>query len=671
MTSPEQPPQLEIEPPSLFDRLVFIYRHTPWWTIILGVGLLVALLYMFGDDERRQTMSFLADHPKLTTENKFDVTYVVDTEVLVLQQTVRLVDLENNRTEIALADVIVREPESILVCGDNAAEDCTDRRGTLITYRSYDVPTGAEPDGFVELTGLVVDSSETTLTLQLPDASIVQVAMDRVAEQTVGELACDRALNPECEPLVGDIATVARPYVIREAIEARQDTTVRFLNDGYEFVTRTTFLKDVYEGELSCTDYAFEPCNDRAIYGTLPENIVGVETGRDGDDVLVRTVDQVVVTIDANRVLERRETLVECDTDANPRCANFEGVEFDVSGEVINGRLTQETDVHYFIQREGGSEAFRFVRNDIVQETRTPEDCVDTDQDPICSIRIVMEGETIAGMILAENTDIIEIETVPEVVLRIPEESITETKLRVPADCALNNIRGCNEGIWLTIIVTISAYSLALVIGLIFGLFRVSGVTLLVNISTAYVEFVRGIPLAVLLVIFAFVIGPQLRDAGGIVGDVATEVYTVLDAFERAVFGTESLVAEAVIGLAVGYGAFLAEIFRAGIQSIHRGQIEASRSLGMSYLESMRHVILPQAIRIILPPLGNDFIAMLKDTSLIAFLALPDLFQRGRADASSSFQIIDVYIGVAVYYVVMTLILSLFVRFVERTTRLP
>ncbi|CAG1772131.1 partial Glutamine transport system permease protein GlnP, partial [uncultured bacterium] len=98
---------------------------------------------------------------------------------------------------------------------------------------------------------------------------------------------------------------------------------------------------------------------------------------------------------------------------------------------------------------------------------------------------------------------------------------------------------------------------------------------------------------------------------------------------------------------------------------------EAARSLGMSYFQSMRHVILPQAIRTVLPPLGNDFIAMLKDSSLIAILALPELLQQGRLYSTRTFQAIPAYNAVAIFYIVMTLSLSLMVRAVERRSRLP
>jgi polar amino acid transport system permease protein len=126
-----------------------------------------------------------------------------------------------------------------------------------------------------------------------------------------------------------------------------------------------------------------------------------------------------------------------------------------------------------------------------------------------------------------------------------------------------------------------------------------------------------------------------------------------------------------VLGLAFGYAAFLAEVFRAGIESIGRGQMEAARSLGMSYPQAMRTVILPQAIRVVLPPLGNDFIAMLKDSALISVLALPDLLQSGRLYITRTFQPIPVYIVVALLYILMTLFLSTIIRSMEKRFKLP
>jgi polar amino acid transport system permease protein len=231
----------------------------------------------------------------------------------------------------------------------------------------------------------------------------------------------------------------------------------------------------------------------------------------------------------------------------------------------------------------------------------------------------------------------------------------------------LNNPRGCNAGVWLTIIVTLTAYFLALILGLFFGLMRVSSNPLFYHLSTLYVELVRGIPLLVILLYFAFVVGPFMRDSGG----PLSTIHDAISEVEIAVLGEETFLGEAVLGLAIGYGAFLAEVFRAGIQAIARGQMEAARSLGMSYWEAMRYVILPQAVRVVLPPLGNNFIALLKDSALISVLALPDLLQQGRLYITQTFQPIPTYNAVALYYIVLTLLLSLGVRYIERRAKLP
>jgi polar amino acid transport system permease protein len=122
----------------------------------------------------------------------------------------------------------------------------------------------------------------------------------------------------------------------------------------------------------------------------------------------------------------------------------------------------------------------------------------------------------------------------------------------------------------------------------------------------------------------------------------------------------------AIIALSVTYGAFLAEIFRAGIQSINRGQMEAARSQGMSHGQAMRYVILPQAIRNVLPALGNDFVSMLKDSSLVSVLAVRDITQVARLYAGHSFRYSETYITLAIIYLTLTVTLSLFVKSLER-----
>ena len=208
------------------------------------------------------------------------------------------------------------------------------------------------------------------------------------------------------------------------------------------------------------------------------------------------------------------------------------------------------------------------------------------------------------------------------------------------------------KGVMLTLRATIMGFALALMLGLLAGLMLLSSNPITLAISKLYVEVIRGIPMLVIILYAGFVVAPNLRDATG--GRVELGRFT-----------------GAVLGLGFGYGAYLAEVFRAGIQSIHYGQMEAARSLGMSYFEAMRYVILPQAIRVILPPLGNDFIAMLKDSSLISVVALPEILQQGRLWVSRTFRGFEGYNTVALFYLMMTLLLSLLVRFIERKTALP
>lgn len=209
-----------------------------------------------------------------------------------------------------------------------------------------------------------------------------------------------------------------------------------------------------------------------------------------------------------------------------------------------------------------------------------------------------------------------------------------------------------SKGVMLTLRATLMGFGLALILGLIAGLMLVSRNPITLAISKLYVEVVRGIPLLVIILYAGFVVSPYLREA--------TDGKLDLSGLPGA-----------VIGLGFGYGAYLAEVFRGGIQSIHHGQMEAARSLGMSYFQAMRHIILPQAFRVVLPPLGNDFMAMLKDSSLISVIALPEILQQGRLWVSRTFRAFEGYNTVALFYLVMTLLLSLLVRYIERKTSLP
>lgn len=225
------------------------------------------------------------------------------------------------------------------------------------------------------------------------------------------------------------------------------------------------------------------------------------------------------------------------------------------------------------------------------------------------------------------------------------------------------------EGFGTTIYVTLVAYALALILGLIIGLARVSANKVIYHLSTFYVEIMRGVPMLVLLYYIAFVVGPALVSAINTIGQAMLASGILPDiAASLANMAVRDLdfTARAVLALTLGYAAFLSEIFRAGIESIERGQMEAARSLGMTYWQAMRYVILPQAIQRVLPPLGNDFVAMLKDSSLVSVLGVRDITMLGKVYSTSTFRFFETYNVVAFLYLSMTIVLSLGVRYIEK-----
>ncbi len=223
-------------------------------------------------------------------------------------------------------------------------------------------------------------------------------------------------------------------------------------------------------------------------------------------------------------------------------------------------------------------------------------------------------------------------------------------------------------GLTVTIATTVISFLIALALGLVTGLGRISSNTLFHNLATLYVEIVRGIPMLVLIFFIAFVGVPGVVDGFQTLG---TWLYEIgLTGIGTSLLNLENneipMNSRAIIALSVTYGAFLAEIFRAGIQSIGRGQMEAARSQGMTYWQAMRYIILPQAIRNVLPALGNDFISMLKDSSLVSVLAVRDITQIARLYAGRSFQFRESYLTLAVLYLTMTMFLSSTLKIVER-----
>ena len=213
------------------------------------------------------------------------------------------------------------------------------------------------------------------------------------------------------------------------------------------------------------------------------------------------------------------------------------------------------------------------------------------------------------------------------------------------------------NGLGVTAVVTVVSYILMLIVGMFGALGRLSKNFIFHGISSLYVEIVRGIPLLVQLIMWYFVF-PSLVQR---IGD-ATGIAFLAD--WRA-----NPIAMAILGLTFCYGAYMTEIFRAGIQSIPKGQMEAARSLGMTYVQAMRHIVLPQAVRVVLPPVGNEFVSLLKDSSLVSVVAVADMTRLGQTYMSNHFNPIPVWIMVALMYLILTLFSSRVVSWLEKRTR--
>jgi His/Glu/Gln/Arg/opine family amino acid ABC transporter permease subunit len=198
------------------------------------------------------------------------------------------------------------------------------------------------------------------------------------------------------------------------------------------------------------------------------------------------------------------------------------------------------------------------------------------------------------------------------------------------------------EAALVTLQLTALSFVLAVAIGLLMALLRTARSALLNAVAVGYIEFFRGLPVVVVL-FWVYYGGPDTGLS-----------WLVLDSYTAA-----------VIGLGAIGGAFLAEVFRSGIQALHRGQREAALSLGMTPLKALRWIILPQAFRIVLPPLANYAVGLLKDTSLCVIIAVPELLLRAKELASSSFLPMQAYVLAAVFYYVMSFPMMRFVEYLE------
>ena len=208
-------------------------------------------------------------------------------------------------------------------------------------------------------------------------------------------------------------------------------------------------------------------------------------------------------------------------------------------------------------------------------------------------------------------------------------------------DLVVNSFPLLLVGAGVTIKITALSVALGVVIGLFVGIARISRLRILRVLAAVYVDFFRGTPLLVqiFLVYFALPVITGQR----------------VDPFVAAIGSC-----------GINSGAYVAEIFRAGIQSIDKGQMEAGRSLGMTWGQTMRYIIVPQAFKRVIPPLGNEFIALLKDSSLVSVIGFEELTRRGQLIIAKTYGSLEIWISVAVIYLAMTLTISRFVAYLER-----
>ncbi len=199
-------------------------------------------------------------------------------------------------------------------------------------------------------------------------------------------------------------------------------------------------------------------------------------------------------------------------------------------------------------------------------------------------------------------------------------------------------------GVKVTITITILAVVIGIILGTLLGLAKLSNTKIFRLVATVYIDIVRGTPLLVQIFIVYLIFPPLF-------GFNSSDFYRYV---------------AAVLAMGLNSGAYVAEIVRAGIQAIDKGQMEAARSLGMSHAKAMRYIILPQAFKQILPPLGNEFIILLKDSSLASTISVQEMFKNGQDIYNRNWAVVEVLIGVAIIYFIMTFTFSRILAIVER-----
>ena len=196
-------------------------------------------------------------------------------------------------------------------------------------------------------------------------------------------------------------------------------------------------------------------------------------------------------------------------------------------------------------------------------------------------------------------------------------------------------------GAGVTIEITAIAVGLGFIFGLITSVCRLSGVKILQVIAVCYVNIIRGTPMLV-------------------------QIFLIYFALPMVIGERINPFVAAVAACSINSGAYVSEIFRAGIQSVDKGKMEAGRSLGLSWMQTMRYVILPQAFKHVIPPLGNEFISMTKETSLVSVIGFEELTRRGQLIIAKTYGSFEIWLTVAAIYLVMTLTIARLVSYLER-----
>ncbi|WP_163527350.1 amino acid ABC transporter permease [Halobacillus ihumii] len=196
-------------------------------------------------------------------------------------------------------------------------------------------------------------------------------------------------------------------------------------------------------------------------------------------------------------------------------------------------------------------------------------------------------------------------------------------------------------GLYYTLLISVVGLLIGFVLGAIFGLGRISNIKIIYWISSVYIEVLRGTP-------------------------VLVQAIWIFYALPLIIYYNFDSVTAGIIVIALNSGAYIAEIVRGAVVSIEKGQMEAGRSLGLNHRQTMRHIIWPQAFKRMIPPLGNQFIISIKDTSLLSVILVPELIFQGRLIAANHFNAVEIYTTVAVFYLAITLTLSFVLSIVER-----